>query len=269
MSSDETRAHGWAVTAAAVREQVAGMLDSARRAAPLADPTSIKKYLVLSTPRTGSTMFCAGLSNAGMGNPIEWFNELYLLQAQYLLGTPALNIREYVSALVLGTHDYERRVFGVNLHVGHYTALKQRGYDVFDVGFDRVYYLVRRNKARQAYSQAKSTKTGLWSRSAEVLAGYPEPPEINVSASEWCRALTEITTACEFADAVLRHRIDRTFYFEDLVADAGLGNAIRQVAEDMGLGTIDIAAELPMERQSGEFDAANLRHILKELGLPS
>jgi LPS sulfotransferase NodH len=164
-------AEGTRTTIARIRPFAEQLVDAAQKAAGI-DTSTIKKYFVLSTPRTGSSVFCAVLERNGLGWPVEWFSDLYMAQVAEILGTPELNFWDYLRTVVLGSYRPESNVFGVNFHVNQYRWLKERGGDILAIGFDRGYYLHRRNKVKQAYSFAKSTKTGFWSREAEILAGY-------------------------------------------------------------------------------------------------
>lgn len=263
--SDAQSGPGRLTTRARIRRYIGTMLERARRVEPPAI-ASIKKYLVLSTPRTGSTMLCRILENNAMGWPIEWFNELYMFEAQSASGAGSLDIQAYARNVILGTYSPETNVFGVNVHVRHYLLLKQRGFDVFDLGFDRVYYVYRRDKAKQAYSQAKSTKTGLWSREAEREAGLYEASHVDVTPREFCDALTAIVSACEYADVALRARFDRSFCFEELLA-GGVGSAIQSIAKDLGRPNEPIDARIPSEPQASARDSEDLARILRGLGI--
>ena len=220
---------------------------------------------MLSTPRTGSSLFCQALERNGLGWPMEWFNELYLRSAIELLGGSGLNVGAYVQKVILGSANPATKVFGVKFHVAQYLFLKQQGYDLFDIGFDRGYYVYRRNKLKQAYSLAKSRRTGFWSREAEIAGGHTERVEAEVTPLEFAQCLAEVMNECAFADAELRGRTARAYALEDLVRGE-LPGAVAGAIADLGLPAGEIDASLPTARQSSSSDDARLAALLQALG---
>lgn len=259
---------GWAATENALRSHAERVARTAYDRRGSVELSSIKKYFVLSTPRSGSTLFCETLALNGLGWPLEWFNELYIkhLSSQLDLPIASGQMRDYIETVVLGTYNPQFNVFGVSIHVGQYLRLKQLGTDLLDIGFDRGYYLERRNKANQAYSLAKAGLTGFWSRKTELEAGHDDPPEANVSASEFCRRLAAIVSDCTFAEKELRPHFKRTFVFEELIA-GGISGALAAVFADLNLSSADLNADIRTQRQSTDLDRVRLREILQELRL--
>lgn len=87
---------GSAPIGVAIRDDVEQMLETARRSSrSLRDILTIKKYFVLSAPRTGSSLFCNALENSGLGWPSEWSHPLFIEQAKLSLQVPELDINDY------------------------------------------------------------------------------------------------------------------------------------------------------------------------------
>ena len=57
------------------------------------DPSKIRKYAIISTPRVGSSMFCHCLESVGnMGWPTEWFHPSYIQTFAYMTKRPNLTM---------------------------------------------------------------------------------------------------------------------------------------------------------------------------------
>ncbi|WP_286233225.1 Stf0 family sulfotransferase [Thalassotalea sediminis] len=131
---------------------------------PSVDLNSIKKkVLVLSTPRSGSSLFCDVLTNTGMlGECREWFNNRYLAAYGKLTGNPQVQFNEYLQFIMEKTVG-NTGVFAVNAHIEHMMFFAQRKVSLLDLGFDVVVFVKRKNKLAQAVSLAKSNITDSWS----------------------------------------------------------------------------------------------------------
>lgn len=230
-----------------------------------ADTAGLRKYCVVSTPRTGSTAFCEVLADTGLGWPLEWFNARYLDVVSAAAGGGSIDIRQYLGLVLFGSANFETGVFGLNLHVGQYKAMLQHGVDVFELGFDRIYYLSRRKKLAQAYSYGKALKTDLWSREAELAAGAAAVP-VPMGARELCERLLQILSDDAFARERLGGRFDTVFVFEDEIGD-GFAGATRRVAQDLGFDPAPSPAPLRRVRQSGAADRQALARLAEELGV--
>jgi len=244
---------------------------AAEKAAAVApDISKVKKYFILSTPRTGSTLLGLALERNGYGWPVEWFNPLYMQQVARVLGVAQLPFHDYLKTVILGTYNPALNVFGVNFHVQQYQLLqRQYGIDLFSqIGFDRGYFVQRRNKVKQAYSYAKSLKTGFWSRESEIEAGYRESVDAEVTPAEFARALSENLDAEDYARRELADRIDRDIAFDDLIGGK-LGETLALIQADLGLPPQALESAIPTERQSTAFDEVQLHRLLANIGLPT
>ena len=121
-----------------------------------------KKVLILSTPRSGSTIFCDVLMNTKkIGDCREWFNMRYLAAYGKLVANENVNINEYLQFIMAKTIG-DTGVFSVNAHIEHVMFFAQRKTNMLDIGFDQIIYLSRDNKLAQAVSLAKSNLTDSW-----------------------------------------------------------------------------------------------------------
>jgi LPS sulfotransferase NodH len=125
-----------------------------------------RRYAVLSSPRSGSTMLCSALIASGQaGYPIEYLNARNI--ACYR------EVRGHWSATE-SMRDFERRrtsgngVFGMKLHASQYVAAfgTQIGEDQpgikFLRGFDRFILCHRRGKVEQAISRILANERQVW-----------------------------------------------------------------------------------------------------------
>lgn len=135
-------------------------LDS-RKSVPV---DSVKqKLLVLSTARSGSSMFCDILSKTGeIGECREWFNSRYIKAYEQMKQIGNVTFNEYVDFIIsktIGTTG----VFAVNVHIEQYADLVENKINILDLAFDHVIFLQRKDKVSQAVSLTKAMITDSWS----------------------------------------------------------------------------------------------------------
>jgi LPS sulfotransferase NodH len=131
-----------------------------------------KKYIVLSTPRSGSTLLCSALHNSKLaGVPFEYFHYSLLDK----IGNPEKSLRN----LYLYFHNLQYRrtshngVFGIKLHFLQYDRLfgnDSHGFD-FLLKFDKFILTYRRDKILQAISSILAIENNVWSRNTESANG--------------------------------------------------------------------------------------------------
>ncbi len=123
-----------------------------------------KKVLILSTPRSGSSMFCDVLNNTGLlGECAEWFNSRYIAAYGKMKGNAEVQFNEYLT-FVMEKTIRNTGVFVVNAHIEHLLFFaKNKNFNLLDLNFDTVIYLSRNNKLAQAVSLAKASHTDSWS----------------------------------------------------------------------------------------------------------
>lgn len=149
------------------------VLPQSGRPAPSVDsgPTRLK-YLILSTPRSGSTMLAAALKGSGYaGVPGEYFHNNNLKKA----GNPELypnGLNTYFDNL-LSLHTTANGVFGMKLHFAQFDKLfgatpASLSYGMaFLMQFDRFILISRQDKILQAISLIFAKESGIWNRSSE------------------------------------------------------------------------------------------------------
>ncbi|WDE13308.1 Stf0 family sulfotransferase [Thalassomonas haliotis] len=122
-----------------------------------------KKLLVLSTPRSGSSMFCDVLSKTALiGDCREWFNFRYLEAYIKMTESQQVNFYGYID-YVIGKTTANSGIFAVNAHIDQYITLLKNKVNMFDFGFDHIVYLRRKDIFAQTVSLAKADLLDAWS----------------------------------------------------------------------------------------------------------
>lgn len=176
-------------------------------------PDSIQPHkglLVLSSPRSGSSLFCERLSNTdSVGQCLEWFNFRYMEAYQKVMKVDTINFADYFDFLKRKT-TLNTGVFAINVHLDQYSALLQKGLDVFAIDFNTVIYLSRKDLVAQAVSLAKAIKSDKWSSKALAKADEHEPSVIEIS-----KALTFLLESSETYKNNLKTRAHFEYIYED------------------------------------------------------
>jgi LPS sulfotransferase NodH len=119
-----------------------------RNLMPLKEPT--KRYLICSTPRSGSTLLADLLDKTSFaGRPLEYFNNVYVEDYARTSNTPQLARQKYWSDLQR-MRTTENGVFGVKAHL---TQVQQwlgtneiSTIGKFLSGFEHLIFIRRRDK---------------------------------------------------------------------------------------------------------------------------
>lgn len=228
----------------------------------------IRKYLVLSTPRVGSTLLARRLEETGLlGRPEEWFNPEFINAILKVMNRENLDIDQYVEMILRATAT-PNGIFGVNIHVHQYTHLLGQNMDLLRLGFDHIYWLQRRDKIKQAYSWCKGFKTQCWSKSHEREAGFPDGMTVDIKPREVAEFLQYICKDREYYENEIRPRVrvDREFFYLDIVADRCF-SAVNSILGDFGLDPVDLAPEMQMKQQTNPFDQEQIVKIKQFFGL--
>lgn len=153
-------------------------------------------YIVCTSPRTGSTLLCHGLSHSGRaGAPAEFFDHRTEVEEYWRRHYGIDRESDYVSAIIAATST-SNGVFGTKLHwstlLDMYRALRggpaspsaaRQGGSLNDLllqRFSTVRYvwLRRRNKVAQGISHFKASRTSVWE-----LPAAPQPHPMRQPAS--------------------------------------------------------------------------------------
>jgi LPS sulfotransferase NodH len=122
------------------------------------------KYLICSTPRSGSWLLCSGLAATGRaGRPAEFYSRPSLGAYCRRFGRSNLPTRSEYIRFLLEHRTSPNGVFGMKMH---FDQLEPRGRRTFLAGFDRLILLTRADKLAQAVSFWKARTTRIYRASA-------------------------------------------------------------------------------------------------------
>lgn len=141
-------------------EGVARFLAGSTADQRLQEAVQTKRYVLLATPRSGSTFLCDLLTSTGrMGNPTE---HLKAWVGRYL-ATAGLQIGDFLQVLgrVCCT---ENGVFGTKIIINDFFDLLARSEEILleELKHIPVFVLVRSDKAAQAFSNVRSNMLGVY-----------------------------------------------------------------------------------------------------------
>ena len=219
-----------------------------------------KKVAIISTPRCGSKFFCESLaSTRSFGYPAEWMNPSYINAYIRTLKPTAPNLAEYLDFVVRRTTS-TNGIFSLNFHVDQYMYWQKLGFDLFTMNFDKIYRLQRKDKLAQALSYAKATATGQWRSSDRQIQNR----SVNqVTTSMIIGALHKISLWDEFYDSHLARFVDKSYWYEDYLADA---SKFHNVLQDCGIEYegINFSCDVKIQRVAG--DETMIEELEKYLG---
>lgn len=233
-------------------------------------------YVICTSPRSGSTLLCDGLTRTGRaGKPAEYFDDRPEVGRHWASRLAISDSEPYADQIVDATST-PNGVFGTKLHWTTRLAM-HRSFratsvavakhpvrptldDLLRMRFSAVRYiwLRRRNKVAQGISHFRAERSGLWelpSGACRDSVGGHEPVEFDLRFIDHC-----ITWAArydvEWEDYFSRHRLDPVVvFYEDLIAsyDASL----RNVLDFIGVSHGDLAELVPhLERMADEDSLA-------------
>lgn len=175
---------------------------------------SVEKSLcVLSTPRSGSTLFCEALNSTGLiGHIEEWFNYEYFRAWYYVLGKEDFQLKDYLTWVI--EHSVkDTGVFGVHWHIAQvYMMIKDWGFGMNNMRFDECVLIRRGDKIAQSVSMAKAFKSNCF-RSYEG-----KPGEIEITNRDIAHNLTVLT---DHEDRIPEFKgfITQTYSYEQFYKD--------------------------------------------------
>ena len=230
-------------------------------------PTAItRRYAILSSPRSGSTLLGRMLFATGLaGDPLEYFGRNLLTIQREKERKPALSPQQLLAAM-------ERRrtspngVFGMKMHYAQFLFGYQT--DLVDermLRFLRAQTLIwirRRDRLAQAVSYAVAIRSNAWS--SEVTGRAEIPP---IHPADCVNCLQEVCwddrgweTLIDAAGLVVH-----TVWYEDLVAD--YEGSCRAVLLHLGLDEAGThIPPPPISRQADARNAAAYRALCDYLG---
>lgn len=241
---------------------------SPERDFPEAVPVS-RRYCILSSPRSGSTLLGRMLSTTRLaGDPQEFFNPPLLACERESTGNEKLGWNEFLRRME-SRRTSPNGVFGMKMHysqmLGAFGAKTPNQRMVaFLKRFDHLVWIRRRDKLGQAISQAIAQHTQVWSSED---ANFGKHLKANVHPFQCVRALNMVG-GDDFgwerllpAAGLTVHQV----WYEDLVAD--YEEQSRAVLKYLGLD--DQVGEVPpppIERQTTELNKRLRASVLSYLG---
>lgn len=211
-------------------------LMAADRDRPAGRPT--RSYLICSSPRVGSNIVCDALAACeGGGEPAEYLNprsiEAYLAR----VGAGSLPGADYIDYLFARRRD-GAGVLGMKVHHHQLARVLPAEADrqAFLRRFDSVLFLRRRNKVRQAISEARARASAVWyaeeARHAEAARGASAV--YNGSAIAACLASVMADDA-GWAALLDRAKVPHAVaFYEDVVDD--FPGSLAAIGDRLGLG---------------------------------
>ncbi len=220
---------------------------------------------LISTPRSGSTLFCEQMSTTGkFGDPKEWLNTRYMHAYMRITGIKDLNFQKYLQTIIPRITS-DTGIFSINFHIDQYRLLKSKKIEVFKaVPFKHSYYLERRNKLSQAYSLAKARTTDVWSSRIQKPHNYQEKID-QITHAQVCKELMWLMAEDQYAQEHFPSAVRNSITYEDTIEDLGL-SAMKQIAKDLKI-TID-ASNWPkpnLERQSNAQDEQYIANLTRKI----
>ena len=178
-------------------------------------PMPKKKIAIISTPRCGSKYFCESLASSGrFGRPLEWMNLNYIAAYPRQLGLKDVPLNQYFEFILAKTTS-RNGVFAINFHVDQYRYWREKNVDLLRFGFDKLYYVFRKDKLAQALSFAKAGRSGQW-RSTDTA--IRDTSAAQIGNSEILLALHNLSVHEDYYKAHLAKHVQHEYCYEDYTA---------------------------------------------------
>jgi LPS sulfotransferase NodH len=224
-------------------------------------PIPRTKVAIISTPRCGSKYFCESLASSGrFGRPLEWVNVLYISAYARLLGLKDVPLNQYFQFILAKTTS-PNGVFAINFHVEQYLYWRDKNVDLLRFGFDKLYYVFRKDKLAQALSFAKATRSGQWRSTDRAIR---DTSAAEMRNSEIFSALYNLSLHEEYYKAHLVKHVRREFRYEDYTAS---DRCFHDVLADNGIEHQDIKnfrSDVTIQRASS--DAQRICDLVSYMG---
>ena len=219
-----------------------------------------KSYLIFSTPRVGSNLLCKGLEITEiLGQPSEWFNKRIVTEIDARLKRKKFILPNYIETIISKSTS-ANGVFGVKVHIDQYIFWRKRNFDILQLGFDKIYYVERKDKIAQAYSLSKALLTDTWSKEEEK---HNSKKLHRIKPSHVAYRLAEICRNIEYFDKYLSKFVYRRFDYDSLISDMA-SSAIHEIINDLGLFlTKDSSVKSDQKRQSDKEQVKRIESLKK------
>ncbi len=220
------------------------------------------RYAILSSPRSGSTLLARMLRETGLaGDPLEYFNPRLLVAERVRTQNPKLNLRQFLEVMEK-RRTSPNGIFGIKMHFSQLMRVygsKTPGAPRPNPGVgaqllkrhDKLIWIRRRSKLRQAISQRIALATQAWS-SEERAAGEKK---LSIHPLAVLTSLRAVAAEDRYWERLIGlHKLDvLEVWYEDLVAD--YEGQCRRVLAHLGIdGDVAAVPAPPIERQHGEVN---------------
>lgn len=188
------------------------------------DPRKVNVInILLSQPRTGSTMLCDYLTMEGdVGICDEWINPILLKKAGEYIGVQSFSD---IVGWILSRTASRQGIVTINIQIQHLIHLKKTGIE-FNLKGKHIVYLTRRNKIMQAISHDKARRTKLYVKLSDEKINYSD-----LNYNEVAAALATICQYDELTKNFLSNKKYLEITYEDMVANELV---IDKVFENLG-----------------------------------
>lgn len=233
-------------------------------------------YLVLSAPRTGSTMLCSALvASRQAGHPAEYLHEKNI--AAYTKGATEWSLAEYLAATIRRRTSPNGR-FGLKLHAHQYQRLfgASPGAGTAFLGrFGRFIRMYRRSKLDAAISDVLANERAVWNISDPTK----RPPERDFrpdDVEKIAMHLARIAAEERFWQDIAARQAAKTIAiaYEDMCADpeGEIARALLHLGVEIDLANIPKPTTVRLSGEGSERIKANFLRAINggsRLGPPS
>jgi trehalose 2-sulfotransferase len=224
-----------------------------------------KSFLIITTPRSGSTLLSVLLENSGCGRPIEAFNPNRNYRSRYPLGIDYSDAFAYINKAI--EFQTVNHIMGMKFHRNQFHIFQENARrllgleekeqtdpEVSEVFFPKARYifLQRRNKIKQAISLSKALQNGIWNESAEQDQSYRKYVLPALYDREHIERCYDLLVA---QDAAWLHYLESSglpaiqLWFEDLIKDYSAKT--KEVFDFLDFKSTEINKP-PLRRQSNQ-----------------
>lgn len=248
-------------------------LESGQRNFPFRKQGASFRYLLLTTPRTGSTMVSEMLYAAGVaGDPQEYLS--YGYTRAWLQSRPdkidAFRIREYLRELETRKTS-PNGIFGIHVHFLQLQPFFNESERLvgFLKSFDQIICITRVDKIAQAVSWWRARTTQVWEGAAyEHLSEVERDRVRHLAYAETAiaeRLYAIIQQENNYRKVLAENGIPYVEYrYEDVVAD--YPDVSRRILCDLGVTGVEID-DLPKTSRQGSRDDSAIARFKQALGL--
>lgn len=224
-------------------------------------------YILLASPRTGSSMLASGLFASGLaGNPAEYLHPLYREHYARTKGTN--DLRTYLSDLARRRTSPNGR-FGMKVHVHQFRELfgKSPEHGVrFLKQFRRFVHIYRRDKVEQAISWMLARQRLVWNveDASKVPAERTYRPEDDEVIAKYLQRAVDFDRTWQKLQAAYALQPSIDVAYEDLVANtpAEVARVLRHLDVETAPDALPLPATVKLAgRGSQEIKQGFLRSI--------